>query len=154
FALLDALIIITVLFLLAALTLDVLARRRLGWLPVFVRTPFRVLTAAAAFVLLFLACWGLNYRRVPVRNEVAFDAAKVSSRRPRDLARTAVERANDLHGPAHAAPAAAFEPAALEPAFAEAERELGVLRLARPARPKHTMLDWYFRRAGVDGMTD
>ena len=22
------------------------------------------------------------------------------------------------------------------------------------ARPKHSMLDWYFRRAGVDGMTD
>ena len=23
-----------------------------------------------------------------------------------------------------------------------------------PAQPKHTLLDWYFRRAGVDGMTD
>ena len=33
-------------------------------------------------------------------------------------------------------------------------REAGIARDVVPARPKHTLLDWYFRRAGVDGMTD
>lgn len=154
FALLDALVILTLAVLLAALAVDVRNRRRLGWVRVIVRTPVRLVTTAAVFVLLFLLCWGLNYRRVPVRDKLAFDAGAVTARRARDLALTTVDRVNTLYRAAHGAPAAAYEPAALEPAFAEAERELGVARLARPARPKHTLLDWYFRKAGVDGMTD
>jgi hypothetical protein len=35
-----------------------------------------------------------------------------------------------------------------------AARALGADRVVAPARPKHTLLDWYFRRALVDGMTD
>ena len=33
-------------------------------------------------------------------------------------------------------------------------RDVGITREVVPARPKRTLLDWYFRRAGVDGMTD
>ena len=47
---------------------------------------------------------------------------------------------------------------AIDPAvasgFAAAQRDLGATRLAVPGRPKHTILNLYFRRAIVDGMTD
>jgi hypothetical protein len=38
--------------------------------------------------------------------------------------------------------------------FAGVQRELGATRLAVPGRPKQTLLDLYFRRATVEGMTD
>jgi hypothetical protein len=154
FSLFDVLIVLTIGGLVVALVADVGARRTLGWLPLILRTPFRLLTAGALLALAFFACWGLNYRREPVRDRLAFDGGRVSPRRARDLALTAVDRVNALYPAAHAAPAEAFEPPALEPAFAEAEKELGVRHLAVPARPKRTLLDWYFRKAGVDGMTD
>src|SRR5438067_1029580 len=46
------------------------------------------------------------------------------------------------------------ERGALQAAFARAQRDLGASGLARPAEPKHTWLDVYFKRAAVDGMTD
>src|SRR6185295_18045387 len=42
----------------------------------------------------------------------------------------------------------------LSSAFASAVREAGIPRTIVVGRPKHSLLDWYFRRAGVDGMTD
>jgi hypothetical protein len=42
----------------------------------------------------------------------------------------------------------------LADAFARAQRDLGIRRPAIPARPKHTVFDFYFRRAAVSGMTD
>jgi hypothetical protein len=42
----------------------------------------------------------------------------------------------------------------LSAAFARATRDVGIGRAIVVARPKHSLLDWYFRRAGVDGMTD
>ena len=154
FSLFDVLIIVACGWLAVRFVLDVRSRRRLGWLRLIVRTPFRLLTASALFALAFFACWGLNYRREPVRDRLTFDDARVSSRRARELALTSVERVNALYPAAHAARAAAFDAPTLEPAFAEAERELGLRRPAAPARPKGTLLDWYFRKAGVDGMTD
>jgi hypothetical protein len=51
-------------------------------------------------------------------------------------------------------PAADEVDANLADGFGRALRETGIQRDVVPAQPKHTMLDWYFRRAGVDGMTD
>ena len=39
-------------------------------------------------------------------------------------------------------------------AFDTAQRYLGATRLAVPGKPKGTLLNFYFRRAVVDGMTD
>src|SRR5204862_7378556 len=63
---------------------------------------------------------------------------------------------NALHAAAHAAewPDAARIDPSLAAALADSERELGAVRIAMPARPKRTLLDWYFRKAVVDGMTD
>jgi len=44
--------------------------------------------------------------------------------------------------------------ASLAAAFVRAQHELGLRRPAAPARPKISLLDWYFRRASVAGMTD
>jgi hypothetical protein len=68
----------------------------------------------------------------------------------------AVDRLNALHDRAHAEgwPTIDHIDSGLSAAFASAIREVGIPRAIVVARPKHTMLDWYFRRAGVDGMTD
>ena len=65
-------------------------------------------------------------------------------------------RLNELHPAAHHTgwpDALAVDPAVAS-GFAAAQRDLGAARLAVPARPKHTLLNLYFRRAIVDGMTD
>jgi hypothetical protein len=111
---------------------------------------------AAVVYLVFLASWGLNYRRVRLADKLEFDAARVSEDALRALASTAVVRLNELHTAAHNAgwpDALAVDPAVAS-GFAAAQRDLGAARIAVPARPKHTLLNLYFRRAVVDGMTD
>jgi hypothetical protein len=63
---------------------------------------------------------------------------------------------NALYEKAHGegwAAAGAIDPI-LADAFGRAQRELGSTARAVPSRPKRTLLDLYFRRAGVAGMTD
>jgi hypothetical protein len=111
---------------------------------------------AAVVYLVFLASWGLNYRRVRLADKLEFDAARVSEDALRALASTAVVRLNEQHPAAHNAgwpDALAVDPAVAS-GFAAAQRDLGAARIAVPARPKHTLLNLYFRRAVVDGMTD
>jgi hypothetical protein len=106
--------------------------------------------------LLFLALWGLNYRRVPLADKLRFSAEAVTSERARSAAANAVARLNAGHDAAHAA--GWPEPDAIDPglrdSFVRAQRDIGVETLAVPARPKHTLFDVYFRLAGVAGMTD
>jgi hypothetical protein len=105
---------------------------------------------AAWFYLAFLLVWGLNYRRVPLTDKLQFAAPSASQEAARALLATTIEQVNALHGPAHEHE----ERTSLHTAFARTERDLGASRFARPGRPKTTMFDWYFRRAGVSGMTD
>jgi hypothetical protein len=116
----------------------------------------RSLVWSSALYLLFVAMWGLNYRRPRLRDVLPFDASAVTADAAAAAGRLAVDRLNTLHGPAHAAgwPAAGAVDASLEHDFARAVRDVGIRREVVPARPKRTVLDWYFRRAGVDGMTD
>ncbi len=118
----------------------------------------RILNVLAFFAcvwLLFLATWGLNYRRVPLREKLAYDQARLTDENVARLARTAVDQINRLHGPAHALKPATVDDlsTALVPAMERAAGQLGVPP-PLPARPKHTALAPYFRRAGIDGMTD
>jgi hypothetical protein len=110
----------------------------------------------AALYLTFLATWGLNYRRVPLIAKLDFNPARVSADRARDLASESAARLNALHAPAHASPAppAYSTDAALADAFNNTAPELGIARVLVLPRPKRSMLDGYFRRAGVAGMTD
>ena len=116
----------------------------------------RTVVCSAALYLLFLTLWGLNYRRPRMRETLPYDASAVTADRAVAAGRLAVERLNSLQERAHAIgwPVAGQVDANLADGFARALREAGIQRDVVPARPKHTILDWYFRRAGVDGMTD
>jgi hypothetical protein len=106
--------------------------------------------------LAFLAAWGLNYRRVPIREKVAFDAGMISAARAKDLAAAAVVSLNGYHDGAHA-PVALDEATVerdLSAALGETERMFGVTRPVVVGRPKRTLIDPYLKAAGIDGMTD
>jgi hypothetical protein len=120
------------------------------------RIAARTLVWAATLYLLFLVTWGLNYRRQPLIDKVVFDATAVNADAVRSLALTAVDRLNALYDEAHRTgwPAAGAVDTALAETLARADRQLGGRGVVTVGRPKTTLLDWYFRRASVDGMTD
>ncbi len=153
FALLDVLMVTLVSAWLVALVFDV---RRSGLWRGTARILARTVTAAAAFYLAFLLLWGLNYRRVPIAEKVEFAASDITAERVKSTAVETVARLNALYTAAHAT-GAAYDPTVdgpLSRAFAAVQRALGAPALAAPARPKHTILEPYFRRAAVSGMTD
>jgi hypothetical protein len=136
------------LFLAAALALLLILLLRRGRI-------LNVLALVAVVWLLFFGLWGLNYRRVPLQQKLPFDASRITVENVTRSAREAVVQMNRLHAPAHATPARSLDEvaAALAPAMAIAARQLALAAPA-PSRPKETWLDGYFRRAGIDGMTD
>ena len=154
-ALFDVLLIATVACWLFALSVD-LVRDRGAWMRIAVRLVGRTLAWSAGFYLAFLLTWGLNYRRVHLVDKLQFDADTVSPGGAAALATTAVNELNALHGRAHAS---GWFPLTtigrpLAAAFDRSQRELGATTLAVAGRPKTTLLEPYFRRAGVAGMTD
>jgi hypothetical protein len=155
FALVDWLFFAALAWLAWQLTRALVKWRPEGWRRVSARLLARIATAVAVLYLVFLATWGLNYRRVPLIGRVRFDPRAVSADAARVLALTAVGRINELYDPAYSRESdPATVDASLADAFAQAQQTLGANRLARPARPKRTLLDVYFRAAGVEGMTD
>src|SRR5262249_31527045 len=126
-----------------------------GWIRTAIRLILRTTSLAAWLYLAFLAAWGLHYPRVPLTSKLQYDAATHSADGARMLAVRAIGRVNESYEAAHRAadPATAID-GRLADAFADVQRDLGARRLARPGVPKHTLLDLYFRRAAVDGMTD
>ncbi len=118
-------------------------------------TLLRTLWWAAVAYLVFLAFWGLNYRRLPLQARLPFDRTRITREHARRVALVAVDRLNALAADAHRIgwlPVAEIDPALRD----GLSRALGSLALDTPtvARPKHTLFDLYFRRAGVEGMTN
>ena len=156
FALFDALLVIALGAWLASVAVDMVRARRRGWARQVGRTIARTVVWTAILYLLFLALWGLNYRRLSLAQKLQFDARTVSPGAARVLLSTTIAELNALHERAHAdgwPPADAID-VPLAQAFARVQLELGAARLAVPGRPKRTLLDLYFRRAAVEGMTD
>jgi hypothetical protein len=149
-----------VLILTACLAWVVIAFRDLTRSPTKLRGGARIIgrtiTWSATLYLVFLAVWGLNYRRLRLAEKLLFEPAAVTADAARAAGARAVERLNAVHDRAHADgwPTADRVDPPLAAAFARALDEIGFPRSIVTARPKRTMLDWYFRRAGVDGMTD
>ncbi|HEX6974306.1 MAG TPA: DUF3810 family protein [Vicinamibacterales bacterium] len=110
-----------------------------------------LLTWAAFVYLVFLAMWGLNYRRLPLEAKLDYDKGRVTAPAARTFAATATGVVNDLYGPAHATVA---DEEALARGFVLAQRVLGASRTAVPGVPRPSLLGYYFRYAAVDGMTD
>lgn len=153
FALMD---LAAVLILVALAALAGRDLRRSGWRRALARTAGRLAIWAASLYLLFAVVWGLNYRRVRIEERLPYDATAVTADAAARLATLTIDRLNALHGPAHArgwSGGSTIEPA-LADGFALAVRDLGVAHTVVVGRPKRTIVDWYFQRAGVSGMTD
>jgi hypothetical protein len=157
-ALLDGLIVAVAVSWLGFLIADMRSRKTARLNRVVRRAMIRTVTLGAALYLVFLATWGLHYRRVPLQTKLRFDGASVTPRAQLGLATTAVAALNRLAQANDAPVLSVVGPtidASLVRAFEDAQRQLGVSRFAEPGRPKRSLLlDWYFRRAAVDGMTD
>jgi hypothetical protein len=140
----------------AALAFGILWRfsravRRAGLIRGVLSGGLNLLVIGAIVYLGFLLLWGLNYRRVPIEQKLELDESRITRAAARQLAREAVTRVNALHAPAHRA--ASHNPS-LEQAFAAAEQRLGHEVSTVTAVPKRSLLEWYFRWAAIDGMTD
>jgi len=127
-----------------------------SWLPGAATIVVRTVVWAASFYIFFLLIWGLNYRRTPLADKLAFDEGAVTAEALKALGLTAVNQLNRLHPAAHEAgwPAPDAVDPLLAAALARVDREIGGAGIVRVGRPKTTLLDWYFRRTATDGMTD
>jgi hypothetical protein len=152
-ALLDVAIGAAALAWLGPLAADIVRRR--PWRTAAARMLVRTATGASIVYLVFVACWGLNYRRLRLPDKIEFEAEGVGVEEARILASQAVAALNARYDDAHAelARTETVTPA-LEAPFDAVQRALGIEPAAQPGRPKHTLLDWYFKSAAIDGMTD
>ena len=126
------------------------ASRQKGWHRAALKSASAVLTTAAAVYLLFLASWGYNYRRIPLEQKLEFDRSRISREAAGALAGQAVAQLNAGYAAAHRQ---VFDAAAVEGAFAEAQRMIGAQHSAAIASPKRSLFGLYFRHAAIDGMT-
>lgn len=148
FALLD---LAVALLLVAGLWALVRRWRRRGAVRAIVRTLLSAVVLTAVLYLVFLVMWGLNYRRVPLEQKLAFDPRRLTREAVVRLANDAALRLNQGHAAAHAQRP---DEAALTRAFADVQLALGAPRVAATGAPKRSLLTLYFRAAGFDGMTD
>lgn len=155
FALLDALIL-AVLLVVVCRAVAIVRGARGSRVRASLQAGVRAVTWAAVLYLAFLLLWGLNYRRLRLIDKLEFERSAVTSDAAHGFAIRAATELKTLHEPAHRAGWSASgdpEPS-LAVSFAATIRQLGVQRPVTVARPKRTLLDRYFRSAGVDGMTD
>ncbi len=157
FALLDLLIV-------AALVVGALTAARVLRAPRGTRVRMLAYRARQGVVvgslvyLAFLGAWGCNYQREPVSAWLDFDTNRVTPAAVRALNDQSATQMSALRGRLPVAPAAwpsrdEFARSLL-PALDEGVRLLHLPAPVRPGRPKTSILDLYFTRAGVSGMTD
>jgi hypothetical protein len=107
--------------------------------------------AASWLYLLFLALWGLNYRRVPLERRLDYDRSRLTREAAVTFINTAVDAINGGYASAHDTPTSEDS---LAESYADAQVALGAMRLAVPGIPKRSLVTHYFRRAAIDGMTN
>ncbi len=119
------------------------------------RAAWRTVVGAAAVYLIFLLCWGLNYRREPLSARLVQDKPVPDTAAVQALGELAVRELTALHDAAHARewPGPAVDDARLRAAAAHVQSLLATPRVA-VARLKPTLLRWVFRWEGVDAMTN
>ena len=127
------------------------AVRQLGWRRGGLRAAAVLAVVAASAYLVFLATWGLNYRRVPIVQKVRYEPSRITRGAAGDLGDASAAALNRLHASAHASTLS------LDALAASSDRT--VQRLGGPAgiaygRPKQTLLGGYFHAISVAGMTD
>jgi hypothetical protein len=111
---------------------------------------------AAFLYLLFLAMWGLNYRRVPMIERLEIAAAPPTTDQVMKLGFEAIRQLNTLHAQAHRTGWEAdprFDKD-LTDAYAFIQTRLLGAAEAVPGRLKGSIYGPYFRWTTVDGMVD
>ena len=106
-------------------------------------------TAIAALLYCwFLAAWGLNYQREPLRAQLDFREDRVTAEGLQELAFRDVDAMNTLYDAASRGPWPAPDelPSELHAAFARAQGDVGMAWRAVPGQPKRSLLDYYFKR--------
>ena len=88
----------------AASAILVYRSRQYGWRKGLRHVAAVVACAAVAVYLFFLATWGLNYRRVPMVEKVAFDETRITRKAHLALGDRAVATLNADYADAHARP--------------------------------------------------
>jgi len=123
--------------------------RRLGTTGMLRRLAVNLVVAGSILYLWFLVVWGLNYRRVPLEQQLSYDGARITRERAVEFARLSIAQANALK------PVIAVSgDESLRAALTEVRGWLGVARAPRLGASKRSLLELYFRRAAIDGMTD
>lgn len=131
-------------------------RRQRGWLRTATEAGQRVLRAAGVLVVIFLALWGFNYRRVPMADMLPrSDAPPPSAADLRLVLLDANALAARLRPSAVAQPWTYDEIAdRLRDPFNHALSDLGRPALIAFGRPKFSLITPYFTWAGINGMVD
>lgn len=125
--------------------------RTRGWRTGGLRLAVLTARAMAIVYLAFLAAWGLNYRRVPLIDKLAFEPERITAAAAGRLGDENAATLNSLYASAHATSESLTSLAA---AFQDTVRALGAKRPVVPGRPKPTLLGGYFHEVSVAGMTD
>jgi hypothetical protein len=154
FALLDAMLLAVIAWVIWSVVRDI--HRRRSWSRTVLNTLLRLASIGAVVYVAFVLVWGLNYRRPPLAARLERASTPAGADAARALGLRAVEELNGGYAEAHAAGGSASGVADRELAAAF-QQSLALLRLPDrvvPGRPKYTLLDRYFRAASVAGMTD
>lgn len=116
----------------------------------------QTVVVAAALYLVFLATWGLNYRRESLETRLGYSDTLVTAQTLEGLTASAIDELNRLFELTEEArwPQLAELPERLGPAYRRVQEGLGASRPAHGLRPRRSLLTPYFRRAGIDGMID
>ncbi|HTU98992.1 MAG TPA: DUF3810 family protein, partial [Luteitalea sp.] len=116
----------------------------------------RTVTLAAVAWLVFLAAWGWHYQVPTLETRLAIQPDELSAARGEEFARAVVSTLNDTYADAHARawPSRREMPSVVGPRVAGVLPEVG--ESWRPAwpQPRRSLVDLYFRTAGIDGMTN
>jgi len=156
FALLDVLLVLAVSTLVLVVARSVRAALRKRTVRPLGRTAFGIASVAAVAYLVFLAFWGLNYRRVPLDGRLVLDQRPVQTEAVATLGLEAVRQLNTLYADAHRFgwPDAEWRNGSLTHAAATVQTELTGAKPAVPGHLKRSILGPYFRWTGVDGMVN
>ncbi len=156
FALFDLLTVIAVVVLIVSSALAVARARAMRSLRPVGALLFSIVTMAAFAYLVFLAVWGLNYRRLPMTDRLVLAADGPSTEQVMKLGFETIRRMNGLHEQAHRIgwePDPRYDKELIASYRFVQERLLGQAH-AVPGRLKLSIYGPYFRWTTVDGMVD
>lgn len=156
FALFDVLTVAAVVALILSVARATARARRERRLRPLMTLGFSIATAAAVVYLIFLALWGLNYRRVPMEKRLVLDRGAPSTDQVVTLGFEAIRHMNGLYAEAQRT---GWEQdprndRTLVDAYRVVQQQLGGSVTAVPGRLKATIYGPYFRWTTVDGMVD